>query len=82
MAAHTVLVRTQRPDEGWWNPGDVIEYSGPPNWKFEPVDPQAKAGWETEIADPERVEVSLSRNPISGVFPSDQSVHSPSRVRR
>jgi len=71
---HTVLVRTQRPDQGFWNPGEVIEYLGPPNWKFEPVDPEAKSEWQSEFADPERVEVNLSRNPISGVFPKQEDV--------
>jgi hypothetical protein len=74
MATHTVLVSTQRPDQGFWSPGEMIDYLGPPNWKFEPTDPKAKSEWQAEFADPERVEMTLSRNPISGVFRKQEDI--------
>ncbi len=39
-------------------PDELVEYAGPPNWKFEPIDPEERAKWETETADWDRVNIS------------------------
>ena len=43
-------------------PGSIVDYDGPLNWKFEPVDPAQRAAWEAEAADPARVEDSLKQS--------------------
>lgn len=67
MHTHTVLVKTQRPDGGFWEPGERIAYDGPVNWKFEPLDRAAHADWET-VADPERVADENRRTAVAGYF--------------
>jgi hypothetical protein len=34
---HRVLVVVQNPI-GFWYPGELAAYGGPPDWKFEPLD--------------------------------------------
>lgn len=38
---------------------ELARYVGPPDWKFEPLDPEARAEWAETIADPHR---SLQEN--------------------
>jgi hypothetical protein len=68
MDTHRVLVLTQHP-LGFWNPGDLVAYDGPLNWKFEPLDVKAHAVWLAQAADPARVENENRRNPVPGYFP-------------
>lgn len=37
-------------------PDTEVEYDGPPNWKFQPMCPEARSVWERETADWEKVE--------------------------
>lgn len=43
--------------------GEVADYSGPPDWKYQPVDPAARAEWNMRTAQPERV-ARENRTPI------------------
>jgi hypothetical protein len=36
-------------------PGEPVDYAGPRDWKYRPVDPLARADWERTTADPARV---------------------------
>jgi len=55
MALHTRLVPIY--DGGrLLPPDDVVEYDGPENWKFRPIDVAAREKWERDFANPERVE--------------------------
>ena len=54
-ATHRVLVKVQTA-AGWLERGTVTAYDGPPNWKFEPLDADAREEWAATYAEPERVE--------------------------
>jgi hypothetical protein len=34
--------------------GQQVRYEGPPDWKFRPLDPEAAAEWDRDVADPQR----------------------------
>ena len=78
MATHRVLLIVQQPEaKGFWQPGDLIDYDGPDDWKFEPLDPKALAKWEREVAQPDRVDMENCRTRIAGSFGINESVLPP-----
>lgn len=55
MATHRNLVAFQKATGEFVRMDSEVEYDGPPNWKFEPLDPEARAEWEVVASDPARV---------------------------
>ena len=68
MASHRVVTKTQRPDGWLWQWGELIDYDGPPDWKFEPIDPAAREVWERETARPDWAEELNRHDTIAGCF--------------
>lgn len=58
MSAHELLVKTYIAGE-IMEAGRVVEYDGPLNWKFKPLDPEERERWEAEARDDDRVEANL-----------------------
>lgn len=63
MATHEVLVPVITPRGAHARVGDRLNYDGPPNWKFRPLDPADRETWESETADPARVAGCLDAVP-------------------
>lgn len=80
MASHRVVTRTQRPDGWFWERDELVDYGGAPDWKFEPLDPVARAQWEQDYAQPERADDYNQRQSISGCFREDESPVPPGGV--
>ena len=75
MGTHTTLVKVYINGEVK-KPGAPVDYDGPPNWKFQPLDVEQRREWAETTADPTRVEESLKQtgdwdygNPPSDVIP-------------
>jgi hypothetical protein len=49
---HEAVVQVH--DGGLIAKGQKVRYEGAPDWKFRPLDRQAAAEWDREIADPQR----------------------------
>ena len=67
VATHTALVTVYMGGE-LVKRGSTLNYTGDPNWKFEPIDPRRRAKWEAETADSARVADNRER---SGDYPCD-----------
>ena len=71
MVSHVALVPVGLPQGGMARVGDRLRYSGPPNWKFEPIDPDEREAWETNGRNDERVKATLERTPWTQREPAD-----------
>ena len=63
MATHKALVAIGLPQGGMCTVNDLVNYSGPPTWKLEPLDADERAKWEKETADPAKVAQAIDRMP-------------------
>lgn len=71
MATHRILVPCQLPSGAIAKRGALLNYSGPPIYRFRPLDPELRKVWEKEAADPDRVAMMLERSPDALCLPDD-----------
>ncbi len=69
MTMHTAMVRVYC-DGTLYNPGEDVDYHGPSDWKYRPVEPGARRQWEATYQDPERIAEMLHQQGAIGLVPT------------
>lgn len=72
MPTHEVLVPVGLPQGGLAKVGSLLNFDGPEDWKFRPLDPARRKAWEKEVANPVRVLEALERSPDSLCYPDEK----------
>lgn len=71
-ATHEVLIPTGLPQGGIARVGDLLNYSGEPDFKFRPLDPAKRKTWEATAADANRLAEALERSPRGLCQPNEK----------